>query len=188
MICQGASTHTRHILDTVLDTHRHFDTVSTDTTLDTASTLLRHSSTPTLQTVRVDHCPLSHSGRWRPTLPTGSGAGGPHLSGECTERRAPSPHCPLRWGQWAHTQSGFLCLKAIFSAALRVKSLQHAFLYTIRLPNSAFHILPHPSLASLSDSYGFWIFWERLEVVLRFRAFHCIHCPLGVGPEAHTVH
>ena len=125
MICQGASTHTRHILDTVLDTHRHFDTVSTDTTLDTASTLLRHSSTPTLQTVRVDHCPLSHSGRWRPTLPTGSGAGGPHLSGECTERRAPSPHCPLRWGQWAHTQSGFLCLKAIFSAALRVKSSQH---------------------------------------------------------------
>ena len=143
----------------------------------------------TLQTVGVDHCPLSHSGRWRPTLSTGSGAGGPHAE------RIPLPvgleaHT-LSTGSGAggpHTQSGFLCLKAIFSAALRVKSSQHAFVYTMRLSNSAVHILPRPSLAFLSDSYGFWIFWEHLEVILRFIAFHCIHCPLGVGPEAHTVH
>ena len=102
--------------------------------------------------------------------------------------RARGPHCPLGVGLEAHAQSGFLCLKAIFSAALRVKSSQHAFVYTMRLSNSAVHILPRPSLAFLSDSYGFWIFWEHLEVILRFIAFHCIHCPLGVGPEAHTVH
>ena len=37
------------------------------------------------------------------------------------------------------------------SGGLRVKSSQHAFFNTIRLSNSAVHILPHPSLASLRE-------------------------------------
>ena len=45
MICQGASTLPRHTPDTALDTPRHSDIVSTDTALDTVSTLLRHCST-----------------------------------------------------------------------------------------------------------------------------------------------
>jgi hypothetical protein len=46
----------------------------------------------TLQTEEVDHCPLGHSGRWRPTPSTESGAGGPH----CFQ-------CPLNCPLAAHT-------------------------------------------------------------------------------------
>ena len=45
----------------------------------------------TLQTEEVDHCPLGHSGRWRPTPSTESGARGPHCF-----------HCPLNCPLAAH--------------------------------------------------------------------------------------
>ena len=61
------------------------------------------------------------------------------------------------------------------------------FFGAFSLSNSTNLVLSHLQLAPLSDLCDLCALRGALEVISRFTAFHCLHCPLSGGPEAHTL-